>query len=307
MGTTYNVTIVDHDNAFDQTEVKRAIDSALVDLNSKLSNWDENSEITRFNGAEGPARYNMSQELSEVMYASAYIHEASDGRFDTTIGSLIELWGFGAPGTAQLPSQDAIEAALDTSGQANTLAIAANQIEKRQPNAQVYLAGVGKGFGADHVGRVLEALGIQDYMVEIGGDLYASGRNPDGLPWQIGIEAPNPADRSVIDVVGLSGHGMATSGDYRNYFEVDGQRYSHLIDPTTGYPVKHTTASATVLDKNAMLADAWSTAMLILGRERGLEIAAKHNVAVKFIELDRSNGQPVFKARESTAYKDLTA
>ena len=139
-------------------------------------------------------------------------------------------------------------------------------VEKTNSDAQVYLAGIGKGYGADHVGRAIEALGITDYLVEIGGDLYTAGRNPEGLPWQIGIEAPNIADRRVLEVVGVSGLGLASSGDYRNYFEEDGQRYSHLVDPATGRPVTHKTASATVLAENAMLADAWSTAMLILGR-----------------------------------------
>jgi thiamine biosynthesis lipoprotein len=127
-------------------------------------------------------------------------------------------------------------------------------------------------------------MGLTDYLVEIGGDLYASGRNPDGMAWQIGIESPDPTERGMLGVVGVSGMGLASSGDYRNYFEADGQRFSHLIDPVTGRPVQHNTASATVMAENAMLADAWSTAMLILGRERGLEIAAEHNIAVKFVD-----------------------
>ncbi len=171
----------------------------------------------------------------------------------------------------------------------------------------MYLAGIGKGYGADHVGRALESFGLTDYLVEIGGDLYAAGRNPDGLPWQIGIESPNPADRGVMGVVGVSGLGLASSGDYRNYFENDGRRYSHLIDPTTGLPVDHDTASATVLAENAMLADAWSTAMLILGRERGLEVAQRHNIAVQFVDRNRESAPAGFKTHASEAFKSLTA
>ncbi|WP_341366224.1 FAD:protein FMN transferase [Yoonia sp. BS5-3] len=307
MGTTYNVAIVDHDDQFDKNEIRTAIDSALAGFNSKLSNWESDSEIARFNAAAAQMPVTMSDELSQVMQASAYVNAASEGRFDTTIGPLIELWGFGAPGAAEMPNPDAVARAIEMSGQANMLSLGAGQMAKRQDHAQVYLAGIGKGYGADYIGQVLERFGATDYMVEIGGDLYASGRNPDGMPWQIGIETPNAADRSVIDIVGLSGLGLATSGDYRNYFEVDGQRYSHLIDPATGYPVTHNTTSATVLDENAMLADAWSTAMLILGREKGLEIAEANGVAVQFIELDRAGGAPTYKTTLSPQFEALTA
>ena len=144
-------------------------------------------------------------------------------------------------------------------------------------------------------------------MVEIGGDLYASGHNQNGLPWQIGVETPNPRDRGVLDVVGVSGLGLASSGDYRNYFEKDGQRYSHVIDPMTGRPITHKTASATVLADNAMLADAWATAMLILGRERGLQIAAEQDIAVLFVERDDAADALQFKTTPSETFKRLTA
>lgn len=309
MGTTYNVVVVDHDGEFEKAPLQSAIDTALAELNGKLSNWDSASEIARFNVAPRQASVTMSRELSHVMQAADHVHRASDGRFDTTIGPLIELWGFGAPGAKALPSPDAVARATEMSGHANTLALGSGTMAKRQSQAQVYLAGIGKGYGADYIGQVLETFGIKDYMVEIGGDLYAAGRNPDGLPWQIGIEAPNPADRGVMGVmgvVGVSGLGLATSGDYRNYFEVDGQRFSHLIDPKTGYPVMHKTASATVMAEDAMLADAWSTAMLILGREEGLEVASRNNIAVQFVEQSASAGQPAFRTYASQRFEALT-
>ncbi|MEM9583982.1 MAG: FAD:protein FMN transferase [Pseudomonadota bacterium] len=306
MGTTYDVVVVDHDNQFDKAELKAAIDSALLSFNQKLSNWDGNSEISRFNAAGQGNPVMMSAELAHVMKASAQINAESEGRFDTSIGPLIELWGFGAPGQRALPSQDSVALAREMSGQTNTVALAAGQMAKRQDDAQVYLAGIGKGYGADYVGEVLSSFGSKDFLVEIGGDLFVAGHNPDGLPWQVGIESPNPADRSLMGVVGLSGLGLATSGDYRNYFEVDGQRYSHLIDPTTGYPVTHKTTSATVLHENAMMADAWSTAMLILGREKGLEIAARHDLPVQFIDLDRVDGQRTYKTSVSQQFQALT-
>ena len=307
MGTTYNVALVDHDNQWEEAEVKVAVETALASVNQQLSNWDAHSEISQFNRRADHELVTMSDALAQVMAASAVVNSASEGRFDTTIGPLIELWGFGAPGNPSLPAQAAIDDAIERSGQLKTLMMAGDQIAKRHADAQIYLSGIGKGFGADRVSQALKGMGAQDFMVEIGGDLFASGRNPDGLPWQIGIESPNPVDRSVAEIVGLTGLGLATSGDYRNYFEAAGKRFSHLIDPTTGYPVTHATASATVLAENAMLADAWSTAMLILGRERGLEIAEKHNVAVQFIDHDPRVEQRAFNTYVSAAFEKLTA
>ncbi|MBO9467115.1 FAD:protein FMN transferase [Tropicibacter sp. R15_0] len=304
MGTTYKVVAVDHKNAVDKAEVEMRISAALADVNKAMSNWDDSSEISRINAAPAGARADMSQELAQVMNAAADVNAASQGRFDTTMGPLIELWGFGAPGQTALPSDAAIAAAQAKSGHANSLLLTGQNVEKTREDAQVYLAGIGKGYGADHVGRALEDLGLSDYMVEIGGDLYASGRNPEGMAWQIGIESPDPLARGVMGVVGVSGMGLASSGDYRNYFEADGQRFSHLIDPVTGRPVDHNTASATVLADNAMLADAWSTAMLILGRERGLEIAEQHHIAVHFVD---RNADGSYVTHQSAAFASQLA
>lgn len=307
MGTTYNVVAIDNTSKVTKAQAQAAIDTALAQVNTSMSNWMADSEISRFNAQSGTAPVSVSAELSEVMQAAEAVHVASQGAFDTTMGPLIELWGFGAPGTQTLPSAEMIAAAQTRSGHANTLGVAGNSLQKRQGDAQVYLAAIGKGYGADHVGRALAALGLKDFMVEIGGDLYASGRNADGLPWQIGIETPNAHDRGIMEVVSVSGAGMASSGDYRNYFEQDGQRYSHVIDPTTGRPITHATASATVLAPNAMLADAWATAMLTLGRERGLEIAKTHDIAVMFVERDPNSTELRFKSEASPLFSEMTA
>ncbi len=222
------------------------------------------------------------------------------------MGPLIELWGFGAKGQKHLPSDSEIADAQARSGHKPVLG-PDGRLSKTHPDTQVYLAAIAKGFGADQVSRALEELGLTDYMVEIGGDLYAAGRNPDGQPWQIGIEKPAALSGGVVDVVGVSGMGLASSGDYRNYFERDGQRFSHLIDPVTGRPVTHKTASATVLAENAMMADAWATAMLILGREKGLDIAKAHGIAVLFIERDSNAAELRFTAVASPRFKALTA
>lgn len=307
MGTTYTVVAMDPSRRLDETVLRTAISAALDDVNSKMSNWDPASEISAFNAKKSLDAVPMSSQLAEVMAAAEHVHEASEGRFDTTIGPLIELWGFGAPGRPNRPSLDAIDAAMSRSGHKNTLGVGGETLTKVQSDTQVYLAAIGKGYGADAVGHALEELGVQDYLVEIGGDLYASGRNGDGMRWQIGIETPDAHNRGVMDVVPVSNMGLATSGDYRNYFEEDGVRYSHVIDPTTGRPINHKTASATVIAPDSMLADAWATAMLILGRDRGLEVARKNDVAVLFVERDAGASDLRFKVDTSDAFKALTA
>ncbi|MEM7520565.1 MAG: FAD:protein FMN transferase [Pseudomonadota bacterium] len=306
MGTSYNVVAVDPSMHVSEGDVRTAINAALAEVNAQMSNWDSTSEISRFNTQTGLDAVTLSPALAEVMHAAEHVHQASAGRFDTTMGPLIELWGFGASGSMKVPENEAVLAAQARAGHTNTLRLSADQLQKTRGDAQVYLAAIGKGYGADYIGRALETLGVTDYMVEIGGDLYTSGRNPDGTPWQIGIETPEARDSGVFDVVGVSNHGLASSGDYRNYFERDGKRFSHVIDPTTGRPIEHTTASATVIAENAMLADAWATAMLTLGSEQGLAIAEAEGVAVMFVDRDTTTSALEFVAAKSSQFVGLT-
>lgn len=308
MGTTYSITAIDPNGAHSKSELQDTVDTVLAQVNTQMSNWDAASEISRFNAAGAGETVSVSPELAQVMKAAQDVHEASDGQFDVTLGPLIDLWGFGAknPG-AQMPSEDAITAALMASGQSRNINVGSSSLTKGRDGTEVYLSAIGKGHGVDRVGEALERLGITDYLVEIGGDLRTAGLNPAGRPWQIGIEVPDATAEGLQSVVGLSNMGLATSGDYRNYFEQDGVRYSHLLDAKTGRPVTHTTASATVLTENAMMADAWATAMLILGRERGMEIAENLNMAVLFVERDPSASELKFIATPSARYSALQA
>lgn len=298
MGTSFNLVAIDAPAYVTQADISAAVYAALDEVTAQMSNWDAASEISRFNAAASTDETPVSPELAYLMAAAQDVHDASLGRFDTTIGPLIEAWGFGADGTApHSPTPGTVEIAAARSGHDNTLRIAPGVLQKRQTDTQVYLAAIGKGYGADRVGRALAELGITDYMIEIGGDLYAAGRNADGLPWQIGVETPEAWSRGVMEVVGLSNMGLASSGDYRNYFEENGTRYSHVIDPVTGAPITHRTASATVMAENGMLADAWATAMLTLGRDAGLEVADAHDIAVLFIDRDADSFTTTASAR----------
>ncbi|WP_417262334.1 FAD:protein FMN transferase [Celeribacter sp.] len=308
MGTSYSIVAVDHTKDVNKAEVQKAVDLALAEVNTQMSNWDASSEISRFNAASAGDSLTVSPELEHVMLAAGHVHDATEGRFDVTVGSLIDLWGFGANGTRMdAPSDAQIADAMARSGQSRSLKVENGTLTKMNDGAEVYLSAIGKGFGVDQVARTLKSFGITDYMVEIGGDLYTAGRNPEGKAWQIGIETPEAFDRGVAQVVGVSDMGMATSGDYRNFFEVDGQRYSHIIDATTGRPVTHNTASVTVMTENAMLADAWATALLVLGRERGLEIANQRDLAVLFIDHVVQDGEHGRVSYASDKFTALTA
>lgn len=304
MGTSYSVTLVDHSKSLSRSTVKDAIEAQLASVNAQMSNWDAGSEVSRFNVARSTDPMPVSRELAQVVQAAQDVRAASDGQFDIALGPLIDLWGFGAQGATQaMPDEVQIAAALEASGQ--KLHVENGALRKSDPNVQIYLSAIGKGHGVDRVAKAIESLGVRDYLVEIGGDLYAAGLNPDGQPWQIGIETPDAQDRGVQSIASVSGLGMATSGDYRNYFERDGQRYSHILDATSGRPITHRTTSATVLTENAMLADAWATAMLTLGSERGLEVATAHDLAVLFVDRGASNDLSDLIVTPSPAFQTL--
>lgn len=304
MGTTYNVTVIDGD--LSESELTEAVEAVLAQVNAQMSNWDPNSEISRFNASPETGPQEISPELLHVMQAAAEIHDQSEGKFDVTLGPLIELWGFGTrrPGDA-LPAPEAILAAMARIGQTRqlTLDAEASTMTKAAPDVTIALAAIGKGYGVDAVADALRAREIENFMVEIGGDLVTAGLNEKGDPWQIAIEKPEPGGQSIELIVPVSDLGMATSGDYRNFIEIDGARYSHILDPVTGRPITHRTSSVTVLAESAMLADGWATAMLALGAERGMQIANARGLAVYFI----SRGQGEYVSNASDAFDALRA
>jgi FAD:protein FMN transferase len=306
MGTTYHVTVVDPPADAGEAALGAAVTSVLAEVNGKLSNWDPESEVSRFNAAATTEPIPVSEAMAEVMRVASSAHEISNGRFDVTLAPLIDLWGFGPrqPGDP-LPEDEEIEAALATVGQGEMLRLegAPPTLAKAVPGVSVNLSAIAKGYGIDRVAAALEALGATDYLVEIGGDMMTRGRNPDGEAWSIGIERPDSGGGSIATVVAVSGYGMATSGDYRNYFEAEGVRYSHIIDPTTGRPITHGTASVTVLAANATTADALATALLVMGAEEGLAVAEREDLAAHFI----TRGGEGFETAYSSAFEAALA
>lgn len=299
MGTTFRVVAIDPEGRVTKDDLERVITARLATVNRQMSNWDAGSEISRFNAAHSNAPQPVSSELATLMQTAQQINVASDGQFDVTLGPVIEAWGFGAAGAAHTaPTAAKLVSALDAAGQTSAIKVGNGTLQKARPDTQIYLSSIGKGHGVDEVAKGLKALGLKDFMVEIGGDLYVAGRNPQANPWTIGIETPDMGATGIETVATIADKGMATSGDYRNYFDADGQRYSHILDAKTGQPVRHATASVTVLADTAMEADAWATAMLALGSDRGLEIAAEQNLAVLFIDRDGDG----FASRATAAF-----
>ncbi|MEM8556076.1 MAG: FAD:protein FMN transferase [Pseudomonadota bacterium] len=304
MGTTYNVTVVDPPRGVDETTVSAAIEGALANVNGKMNNWNPGSEVSQFSASDSTDPVPASSEMVTVMAEANRINALSGGKFDVTLAPLINLWGFGPkePGEP-IPSDAEIEAALEHVGQSTLLTLRDDTLQKALPQVSVNLSAIAKGYGVDAIGGALENEGIARYLVEIGGDLLAKGQNAEDRPWSIGIERPDAAQQTVEVIIPVSDLGLATSGDYRNYFEEDGIRYSHIIDSTTGRPITHTTASVTVLADSAMTADGLATALLVVGSEEALEIAETENVAVMVI--DRRDGG--FVTSTSPAFDALIA
>lgn len=304
MGTSYRVVVADPDS-LGEKDLRHAVETTLAQINKKLSNWDPNSELSRLNAATTTDPVTVSPDLATVMAAADQVHTASAGGFDITLAPLIDLWGFGPAGQGhKAPAQASIDSILAQCGQARCLQlVGGGRVQKRIPQTQISLSAIGKGYGVDAVARTLDGLGLRNYMVEIGGDLYTAGLNPDGRPWQIGIETPLAHTRTTHRVVDLSTRALATSGDYRNSFTENGASYSHILDPRTGRSVTHNTASVSVVADNTMLADAWATALLVLGQQHGRAVADHHNIAALFITRDAAS----FTTTPSAAFRAHSA
>lgn len=290
MGTTYHIKYLDNGNLSQQVEqVHQQIDLILKDVNAKMSTYDKNSELSRFNqSTEINTPMVISADLAKVLKESIRLNQITEGALDVTVGPVVNLWGFGPEKQKDVQPEPQQLAERQSWVGIDKLKFIENggqfYLEKAIPQLYIDLSAIAKGFGVDLVADYLQKLNVQDYMVEIGGEIRAKGKNPDGKPWQIAIEQPSfDGSRSVQKIVGLDNLAMATSGDYRNYFEQDGKRFSHEINPKTGYPIQHNLASVTVLHESSMTADGLSTALFVLGEEKALALAELENLAVYLI------------------------
>ncbi len=285
MGTTYTVKIVSPEYKLDRIALSEEINLRLDRVNTQMSTYIETSDLSLFNQSSTKDWVEIPAELHTVIEEALRISKLSNNAFDVTIGPVVNLWGFGPEKQSTIiPDESAIHEALDKVGSQNIhIDAEGHAIRKDNPDLYIDLSAIAKGYAVDVIADFLDVLGINNYMVEIGGELKTRGINPDMKIWQIGIEKPQEDQRTVQTVVTLNNTGMATSGDYRNYFEKNGLRYSHTIDPSTGKPITHKLASVTVLHPSTMTADAMATALLVLGPEHGFELALKENIAALFL------------------------
>lgn len=308
MGTSYHIKYIDSGNLQQNAEqAHEQIEVILKDVNAKMSTYDPNSELSRFNQSrEINKPVEISADLGTVIQEAIRLNRLTEGALDITVGPVVNLWGFGPEKRAdKQPTAEQIAERQMWVG-INKLKLTKSavgfQLEKSVPQLYVDLSSIAKGFGVDQVAIHLQSIGVQNYMVEIGGEIRVKGNNIEGKPWQIAIEKPTlDGSRAVEQVIGLKDLAMATSGDYRNYFEENGTRFSHEIDPQTGYPIQHRLASITVLAPSSMSADGLSTGMFVLGEERALQLAEQQNLAVYLI-IKTEKG---FEAKMSSAFAKL--
>lgn len=293
MGTTYQVKVVTASSE-GIAGVKEKIDKRLDEINRSMSTYQPDSEISRFNRfKDAGQKFKISSDFFQVMKVGQKIHRLSSGAWDGTVNPLVDLWGFGRSGRQdKIPPKSEIAALLSDIGFANIEVLSPGFLVKKRSAVTVDLSSIAKGYGVDEVAALLGNLGYKDYLVEIGGEIFAAGHRQDNSRWRIGINRPrsDAAFDAVYKVVALGNQGFATSGDYRNFFEVDGVRYSHLIDPRTGYPVSNGVVSVSIVSDKCAMADGLATAAMVMGAQKGLEMIDRLDGVEGLIVVEQNNG-----------------
>lgn len=303
MGTFFEVKIspVDRSSAALRNIRDRIVD-ALDDVNAKMSTYVESSELSRFNSGDSTDPVTMSPETIEVFTIARRVSDETGGALDITVGPLVNAWGFGPDAPRDAPDEAEIRRLLGRVGYAKIeIDPAGGTVRKTQPDVYCDLSAVAKGYAADKVAHVLDDMGLVDYMVEVGGEVRTRGLNADGVAWRIGIERPVSGNRVLQRLVPLSGESLATSGDYRNFRQADGVRVSHTIDPRTGRPLTHALASVSVIHEECAFADAYATALMVLGPEEGPALAQRLGLAALFIV---RNSDGAFEERPTRAFAE---
>lgn len=268
------------------------VQERLDRVNDRMSTWQPDSQLSRFERHEGVDWFEVSPETARVIGRAIEIADLSSGAFDPTVAPLVDLWSFGDEDVPRrIPSDAEIDAARERVGwRAIEVRDDPPAIRRTRPGIALDLSAIAKGFAVDEVCRELEAAGIGGFLVEVGGELRTKGAKPDGEAWRVGIERPHEGlDRRVYRSLVIGNRALATSGDYRNYFDVDGVRYSHTIDPATGRPITHRLASVSIVADDCTTADAWATALMVLGPERGYDLAVEEGIAA-YLLVRRADG-----------------
>ena len=299
MGTTYNIKYINAPGVPDRQFVADEISRILVYINSKLSTYIKDSEISRFNRhREVDKPFPIGAEFYRVVKHGLDVAYKTDGAFDPTLGPLINLWGFGPSGEKKIPSSEEIAEVKKKVGY-KKLNLQGKFLKKSVPEMYLDLSASAKGHGVDKIVDLLIKSHVESYMVEIGGEVRAKGK------WSIGIDVPGASNRSeeLQKILKLSNHAVATSGSYRNFFKKENKKYTHIIDFKTYRPIQNNLISVTVVDKvSCMNADAWATALMAMGKSQGFEYAQKNNIAAYFVY--RSKDGQTLKTLGSDRFTD---
>jgi len=289
MGTVaYNVKVIVKPDSqpgfnFDQQKTHEDIDAILKQLLQDMSNWLPDSELSRFNKSSSLDSIKVSEGLRRVMAESIRLGNLSEGKLDVTIGPLINLWGFGPDYRPEkVPSDTELKQAQARTG-LKYLTLNGNQLSKAIPDLYIDLSTIAKGYAVDLIAEYFENKGLDNYLVEIGGEMRLKGFKHTGELWHVAIEKPLAEERVAHQIIIPKDNALATSGDYRKYFESNGQRFSHIIDPQSGKPINHKLVSVTVIHPSSMTADGLSTAMMLMGEEKALAFAEENELAAYLI------------------------
>jgi thiamine biosynthesis lipoprotein len=299
MGTTYNIKYIAAEGIPAAAELQKEVDRLLEEVNDQMSTYRKDSELSRFNQYKDSDAFEVSPQTATVVKEAIRLNKLTMGALDVTVGPLVNLWGFGPEARPEvIPSDEELAERRANTG-IEHLEVSGNTLKKDIPNLYVDLSTIAKGWGVDVVADYIQSQGIMNYMVEVGGEMRVKGLNREGVPWRIAIEKPSVEERAIQEIIEPGDMAVATSGDYRNYFERDGIRYSHIINPETGKPINHKVVSVTVLDKSSMTADGLATGLMVMGEVKGMQVAQENNIPVLMI-VKTEDG---FEELASDAYK----
>ena len=301
MGTSYTVELAAPIDDAVRTRLTQLIEAELAAINRAMSTYDPRSELSEFNRRQDFRWMPASPGLLEVLDNASRISTSTQGAFDVTVGPLVDLWGFGPEiRTRRVPDDAVIERVRESVDYQHVqIHPSAGAIRKRHSRTQVDLCAIAKGYGVDRVALILDRQGVHDYLVEIGGELRAKGTTAAGKPWRVGIERPVEGRHVVGEIVALENLAIATSGTTEDFFEQDGRHYSHIINPKTARPVEHSAIAVSVVTDTTMEADAWATALVVLGPDRGYSLAQARGLAVLFV----TASGPTFDVRVTDAFR----
>ena len=308
MGTKYHIKIVLKDKQ-GLSGLEAKIERRLEEINKSMSTFLKESEISRFNALEKAGeKFPISEDFFRVMTTAGTVFRLTEGAWDGTVKPLVDLWGFGASGKrTTIPEKSEIEKLHKRIGFQSIRLFENRHLAKTDPFVTLDLASIAKGYAVDSVSELIRKNGFQHFLVEIGGEVYASGNKPDGSPWRVGINRPDPLapHDQVHKIVFLRDMALATSGDYRNFFEIGQTRYSHVLDPKTGWPVANGVISASVLAKDCTFADGLATALMVMGHEKGIELTNRLEHVESLFILKEGNGP--FIERFSNGFDKTTS